>query len=74
MEIKRKDRRLRDMEAQMKELQDSLNKAKWEAEQGVAEGGVKEMAEEEMEVSMHIVAIFQNPNYNVQYFECSKYI
>jgi predicted nucleic acid-binding Zn-ribbon protein len=50
-EIKRKDRKLRDMEAQMKELQDSLNKAKWEAEQGGSEGGVKEMAEEEMEVS-----------------------
>ncbi|CAG0917292.1 unnamed protein product [Notodromas monacha] len=48
-DLKRRDRRIRDLEAQMKELQDSLNKAKWEAEQGGSEGGVKEMAEEEME-------------------------
>ena len=51
--MKRRDRKIKDLVAELKETLDGLAKAKWEAETGGAGSGdsVKEMVEEENEVS-----------------------
>lgn len=50
-ELKRKEKKIKDLVAELKEALDMLNKAKWEAETSGGEDGVKEMAEEENEVN-----------------------
>lgn len=52
-ELKRKEKKIKDLVAELKEALDMLNKAKWEAETSGGEDGVKEMAEEENEVNSY---------------------
>jgi len=46
---KKKEKKIRDLTCELKEVKDMLNKAKWEA-QTVREDNVSSMAEEENEV------------------------
>lgn len=52
--------------AELKEALDMLNKAKWEAETSGGEDGVKEMAEEENEVSSFFRCAENVPHVNIE--------
>lgn len=51
-ELKRKEKKIRDLVAELKESLELVNKVKWQMETNGCEDGVKEMAEEENEVRM----------------------
>ena len=49
-DLKKKEKRIRDLIAELKEAVELVKRYKWEAETNGGENGVKEMAEEENEV------------------------
>ena len=61
-EARRRDKKIKDLVAELKETLDMLGKAKWEAETGgCGEDTVKDMTEEENEVRWPLLAAHKMP-------------
>ncbi|CAG0884505.1 unnamed protein product [Cyprideis torosa] len=70
---KKKERKIRDLVAELKETKEQLNKARWEAQQHAAPGGrgdgIKELAEEENE---RLWAELEEKNRLISYLKARK--
>ncbi|KAK4299923.1 hypothetical protein Pmani_027845 [Petrolisthes manimaculis] len=73
-EVIRKEKKIRDLVAELKETLDMLSKAKWEAETSGGEDGVKEMAEEENEVRMTEIVSVTTDNVRSEDVKRAEYI